>query len=147
MTFSTETKNTALSYLLIISNKIVEMIAMKIFRLVEVATQPQRHEESGWFLKVLRGDRGQVRELRTVWVASGLSRSVRSHIFRSYRSFGDIVLYGPEQWTFAPFTSIFPFHSRASYFQILTPIPFISSSMHAYFGHPTLLSCPFLLPK
>ena len=38
MTISTKTKSTALSYLLIITNKTVEMIAMKIFRFLEVAT-------------------------------------------------------------------------------------------------------------
>ena len=37
MTISTKTISTGLSYLLIITNKTVEMIAMKIFRFVEVA--------------------------------------------------------------------------------------------------------------
>ena len=38
------------------------MIAMKIFKFVEVATQAHRHEETGGFLKDLRGDRGHLRE-------------------------------------------------------------------------------------
>ena len=38
MTISTKTNSNALSYLSIITNKTVEMIAMKIFRFVQVAT-------------------------------------------------------------------------------------------------------------
>ena len=53
MTISTKIISTALSYLSIITNKAVEMIAMKIFTFVEVATQSHRHEETGGFLKVL----------------------------------------------------------------------------------------------
>ena len=62
MTTSTKTNSTALSYLSIITNKTVEMIAMKIFKSVEVTTQSHRHEETGGFLEVLRGDRGHLRE-------------------------------------------------------------------------------------
>ena len=36
------------------------MIEMKIFSFVEVATQSHRHEETGGFFKVLRGDRGHL---------------------------------------------------------------------------------------
>ena len=39
MAISTKTNSTAISYLSIITNKTVEMIAMKIFGFVEVATQ------------------------------------------------------------------------------------------------------------
>ena len=46
MAISTKTNSTALSYLSIITNKTVEMIAMKIFKF-EVATQSHRHEETG----------------------------------------------------------------------------------------------------
>ena len=60
MTISTKTNSTALSYLSIITNKTVEMIAMKIFRFVEVATLSHRHEETGGFLKDLRGGRGHL---------------------------------------------------------------------------------------
>ena len=60
MTISTKTNSTALSYLSIINNKTVEMIAMKIFKFVEVATQSHRHKETGGFFKVLRGDRGHL---------------------------------------------------------------------------------------
>ena len=38
------------------------MIAMKIFTSVEVATQSHRHEEIGEFSKVLREERGHLRE-------------------------------------------------------------------------------------
>ena len=62
MTISTKTNSTALSYLSIITNKTVEMFAMKIFRFVEVATQSHRYEETGGFFKVLRADRGHLRE-------------------------------------------------------------------------------------
>ena len=62
MAINNKTNSTALSYLSIISNKTVEMIAMKIFKFVEVATQPHRHEETGGFVKVSRGDRGHLRE-------------------------------------------------------------------------------------
>ena len=59
---STKTNSTALSYLSVITNKTVEMIVMKIFRFVEVATLSHRHEETGGVLKVLRGERGHLRE-------------------------------------------------------------------------------------
>ena len=62
MTISTKTNSTALSYLSIVTNKTVEMIAMKIFRFVEVATLSHRQEETHGFFKVLRGDRGHLRE-------------------------------------------------------------------------------------
>ena len=88
MTISTKTNSTALSYLSIITNKTVEMIAMKIFRFVEVATLSHWHWETGGFFKVLQGDRGHLREQRWVWVASGMSSSTRSNIFLPYRSFG-----------------------------------------------------------
>ena len=61
MAISTKTNSTAVSYLSI-TNKTVEMIAIKIFKFVEVATQSHRHEETGEFFKVLRGDRGHLRE-------------------------------------------------------------------------------------
>ena len=66
MTVSTKTNSTALNYLSIITNKTVEMIAMKIFKFVEVAKQLHRHEETDGFLKVLRGYRGHLREYRRV---------------------------------------------------------------------------------
>ena len=62
MTISTKTNSTALSYLSIITNKTVEMIAMKICRFVEVATLPHWYEEIDGFLKVLQGDHGHLRE-------------------------------------------------------------------------------------
>ena len=62
MAISTKTNSTALSHWSIITNKTVELIAMKIFRFVEVATQSHRHEETGGFFKVLQGDRGHLRE-------------------------------------------------------------------------------------
>ena len=62
MAISTKTNSTALSYSSIITNKTVEMIAMTIFKFVEVATQSHRHEETGGFFKVLRGERGHLRE-------------------------------------------------------------------------------------
>ena len=62
MIISTKTNSTTLSYLLITTNKTVEMIGMKIFRFVEKATLSYRHEESGGFFKVLQGDRGHLRE-------------------------------------------------------------------------------------
>ena len=48
MAISTKTNSrpTALSYLSNITNKTVEMIAMKIFKFVEVATLSHRHEET-----------------------------------------------------------------------------------------------------
>ena len=61
MAISTKTNSTAQSYLSIITNKTVEMIAMKIFKFVDVVTQSRRHEETGGFFKVLRGDRGHLR--------------------------------------------------------------------------------------
>ena len=62
MAIRTKTNSNALSYLSIITNKTVEVIGMKIFRFVEVATQSHRHEDTGGFLKVLQGDRGHFRE-------------------------------------------------------------------------------------
>ena len=62
MTISTKTNSTALSYLSIITNKTVEIIAMQIFKFVEVATLSHRQEETSGFLKVLRRDRGHLRE-------------------------------------------------------------------------------------
>ena len=47
---STKTSSAALSYLSMITNKIVEIIAMKIFRFVEVAT-------GGFFKGFIRGTR------------------------------------------------------------------------------------------
>ena len=38
------------------------MIAVKIFKFVEVATLSHRHEETGGCVKVLRGARGHLRE-------------------------------------------------------------------------------------
>ena len=68
MTISTKTNSTALSYLSIITNKTVEMIAMTIFKFVEVATQSHRHEETGGLLKVLRrGSRS------FTWIEKGVS--------------------------------------------------------------------------
>ena len=50
MTISTKTNSTAVSYLsIIIGNRTVEMIEMKIFRFVEVETLTHRHEETGVF--------------------------------------------------------------------------------------------------
>ena len=46
---STKTNFTALSYSSITSNKTVKIIAMKIFRFVEVATLSHRHEEIDGF--------------------------------------------------------------------------------------------------
>ena len=63
------------------------MIGMKISRFVDVATLSHQQEETDGCLKVLRGDRGHLREEK----ASGVSRSPRSHSFRPYRSFGAIV--------------------------------------------------------
>ena len=60
MTISAKTNSTALSYLSVITNKTVEMIAMKNFKFVEVATQSHRHEETGGFLKVSRRERGHL---------------------------------------------------------------------------------------
>ena len=62
MAISTKTNSSALSYLSIITNKTVEMIAMKIFKFVEVGTESHRHEETDGFFKVLRGERGNLRE-------------------------------------------------------------------------------------
>ena len=55
MANSTKTNCTALSYLSIITNKTVEIIAMKIFKFVEVATKSHRHEETGEFLRFYEG--------------------------------------------------------------------------------------------
>ena len=49
MAISTKTNSTDLSYLSVISNKTVEMIAMKIFKFIEVTTLSHRHEETGGF--------------------------------------------------------------------------------------------------
>ena len=62
MTISTKTNSTTLSYLSIITNKTVEMIAIKIFTFVEVATLSHRYEETDGFLKILQGDHGQLHE-------------------------------------------------------------------------------------
>ena len=62
MAISTKTNSTALSYLSIITNKIVEMIAVKILKFVEVATESHRHEETDGLFKILRWDRGHLRE-------------------------------------------------------------------------------------
>ena len=62
MTTSTKSNSTALSYLSIITNKTVQMIAMKIFRFVEVATLSHRNEETDGILKILQEDRGHLRE-------------------------------------------------------------------------------------
>ena len=66
--------------------------AVKIFSFGVVATLSHGHEETDGFFKVLRGDRGHLREYRRVWVASGVSRSVRSQFFWPYRSFGAVVV-------------------------------------------------------
>ena len=62
MTISTKTNSTSLSYLSVITNKTVELIAIKIFKFVKVATLSHRCEETGGFFKVLRGDRGHLLE-------------------------------------------------------------------------------------
>ena len=62
MTLSSKTNSTALSYLSIITNKTVEMIGKKIFRFVEVATLSHRQGVTDGFFKVLRGNRGHLRE-------------------------------------------------------------------------------------
>ena len=62
MAIITKTNSTALSYLSIITSKTVEIIVMKMFKFVQVGTQSHRHEETGGFLKVLRGDRGHLHE-------------------------------------------------------------------------------------
>ena len=62
MTISTKTNSTALSYLLIITNTTVEIIGMKIFRFVEVQHSHTDTKELMDFLKVLREDRGHLRE-------------------------------------------------------------------------------------
>ena len=51
MTISTKTNSTALSYILIITNKTLEIIAIIIVRFVEVATLSHRHEETDGFLR------------------------------------------------------------------------------------------------
>ena len=61
MAISTKTNSTALSYLSVDTNKTVEMIAVKS-KFVEVATLSHRREETGGFFKVLRGERGDLRE-------------------------------------------------------------------------------------
>ena len=68
MTISTKTNSTALSYLSVITNKTVEMIVMKIFRFVEVATLSHWHEETGGFFKgFTRGPRS------FTWVEKGVN--------------------------------------------------------------------------
>ena len=62
MTIGTKTNSTAASYISIITNKTVEMIGMKIFRSVEVATLSHQQQETDGFFKVLRGDRDHLRE-------------------------------------------------------------------------------------
>ena len=62
MAISTKTNSTALSYLSVITNKTVEMIEMKIFKFVEVATVSYPHEETGGFFKDFLGERGHLRE-------------------------------------------------------------------------------------
>ena len=62
MAIRTKTNSTALSYLSVITNKIEEVILMKIFKFVELAKLSHPHEETGGFLKDLRGDRGHLRE-------------------------------------------------------------------------------------
>ena len=58
MAISTKTNSTTLSYLSVITNKTVEIIAMKIFRFVEVATC----KETGGLFNVLQGECGHLRE-------------------------------------------------------------------------------------
>ena len=56
MTISTKTNISAQHYLSGITIKSVEMIAMKIFRFVQVATQSHRQEETkGFFFKFYKG--------------------------------------------------------------------------------------------
>ena len=55
MAISTKTNSNALSYLSIITNKTVEMIAMKMFKFVDVATLSHRREETGGFLRFYEG--------------------------------------------------------------------------------------------
>ena len=62
MAISTKTNSTALSYLSIITNKTVEMIAIKIIRFVEVATLSHRDEKTYGFFKILEGDCGHLQE-------------------------------------------------------------------------------------
>ena len=87
MAISTRTNSTALGYLSIITNKTMEMIVIKIFKFVEVATQSHPHEETGGFLKVLWGDRGHLSvdregcEWQVEWVdLLGLIFSDRSEV-------------------------------------------------------------------
>ena len=68
MAISTKTNSTALRYLSIITNKTVKMIAMKIFRFVEVATQSHRHEETDGCFE------GFTRDPRSfTWIEKGVS--------------------------------------------------------------------------
>ena len=46
---SAKTNSNALTYLTINTNKTVEMIAIKIFKFEQVATESHRHEETGGF--------------------------------------------------------------------------------------------------
>ena len=62
MAISTKTNSIALSYLSVITNQTVEMIAIKIFKFVEVAALSHPHEETGGFFKDLRGERSHLRE-------------------------------------------------------------------------------------
>ena len=64
MTISTKINSTALSYLSIITNKTVEIIVMKIFRFVKIATLSHRHDGTNGFLKILEGGRDHLREYR-----------------------------------------------------------------------------------
>ena len=68
MTISTKTNSIALSYLSISTNKTVEIIAMEIFRFVEVATLTCRQEETdGFFKGFTRGP------MSFTWIEKGVS--------------------------------------------------------------------------
>ena len=60
---------------------------MKIFKFVEVATQSHRHEETGGFFKVLRGERSCLCEQRRVRMTSEVSKSTRSHFIPTVQKF------------------------------------------------------------
>ena len=62
MTITIKTNSTTVNYVSITTDKTVEMITMKFSRFVEVVTQSHRHEEAVGFFKVLRWDRGHLRE-------------------------------------------------------------------------------------
>ena len=55
MTISTRTNSTALSYILIITKKALEIIEMKIFRFLELATLSHQQEETDGFLRFYKG--------------------------------------------------------------------------------------------